>query len=376
VISKVLVVGGGIGGLCTAIALRRRDVAVHVVEVNPAWDVYGVGIIQPGNALRALGALGLAEACLREGYGFPGHAFHDRDGNPLGPPTDFPLPPGAPGPAMNGITRTRLHRILQEAVLAAGADVETGKTISSLIEVGDGVDVEFSDGTSGTYDIVIGADGINSLVRSLVFGPELRAQYIGQVCWRYNVPRRPEVTRLQMFVGSRGKAGFVPLSDDLMYLLTIEKPPEGAAVRLPTEGLAATYRERLAEYGGPVAEVRDEYVTDDAAVVYRPVEALIVPAPWYRGRVLLIGDAAHATSPHVGQGAAQAIEDAVVLGEEVERGGGVSEVFDRFMARRFDRCKLVVEGSLQISKWEQEGAQDADFNGVTARVGMAVAAPL
>jgi 2-polyprenyl-6-methoxyphenol hydroxylase-like FAD-dependent oxidoreductase len=190
------------------------------------------------------------------------------------------------------------------------------------------------------------------------------------------VPRRPEVTRLQMFVGSRGKAGFVPLSDDLMYLLTIEKPPEGAAVRLPIEGLAATYRERLAEHGGPVAEVRDEYVTDDAAVVYRPVEALIVPAPWYRGRVLLIGDAAHATSPHVGQGAAQAIEDAVVLGEEVERGGGVSEVFDRFMARRFDRCKLVVEGSLQISKWEQEGAQDADFNGVTARVGMAVAAPL
>ena len=126
-----------------------------------------------------------------------------------------------------------------------------------------------------------------------------------------------------------------------------------------------------------MAEVRDTYVTDDDAVVYRPVEALIVPAPWYRGRVLLIGDAAHATSPHVGQGAAQAIEDAVVLGEEVERGGErVHEIFERFMARRFDRCKLVVEGSLQISRWEQEGAHDADFDGVTARVGMAVAAPL
>lgn len=375
-ISKVLIVGGGIGGLCAAISLRRRDVAVHIVEVNPNWDVYGVGIIQPGNALRALGELGLAAACLQQGFGFPGHQFHDRDGNPLGPPTDFPLPPGAPGPAMNGITRPRLHKILQDAVLESGAEVESGKTIASLVQATDHVDVEFSDGTSGGYDIVIGADGINSLVRSLVFGPELRAEYIGQVCWRYNIPRPPEVNRLQMFAGSRGKAGFVPLADDLMYTLLIEKPPEGAPIKLPREGLAATYRERLVEYGGPMAEVRDRYIIDDAAVVYRPVEALIVPAPWHRGRVLLIGDAAHATSPHVGQGAAQAIEDAVVLGEEVESGGPVHEVLERFMGRRFDRCKLVVEGSLQISKWEQEGAPDADFDGVTARVGMAVAAPL
>ena len=104
-----------------------------------------------------------------------------------------------------------------------------------------------------------------------------------------------------MFVGSRGKAGFVPLSDEQMYTLLIEKPPEGAPVKLPTEGLAAVYRERLAEFGGPVAAAR-ELITDDEAVVYRPVEALIVDAPWYRGRVLLVGDAAHATSPHVGQG--------------------------------------------------------------------------
>src|SRR3954454_9077282 len=342
-ISKVLVVGGGIGGLCTAIALRRRDVAVHVVEVNPAWDVYGVGIIQPGNALRALGQLGLAGACLAEGFGFPGHQQFDREGNPLGPPVDFPLPPGVPGPAMNGITRPKLHKILQDAVLASGAEIQTTKTISSLLQAQDRVDVEFSDGTSGAYDIVVGADGINSLVRSMVFGPDLRAQYIGQVCWRYNLPRPPEVTRLQMFIGSRGKAGFVPLSDEQMYTLLIETPPEGAPVKLPTEGLAAVYRERLAEFGGPIAAVR-ELITDDEAVVYRPVEDLILDAPWYRGRVLLVGDAAHATSPHVGQGAAQAIEDAVVLGEEIERGGGVHAVFDRFMARRYERCRLVVEG--------------------------------
>ena len=134
-----------------------------------------------------------------------------------------------------------------------------------------------------------------------------------------------------------------------MYLLTIEKPPEGARSGCPRRA-----SRRSTASGWPSTAARwprcaTRYVTDDDAVVYRPVEALIVPAPWHRGRVLLIGDAAHATSPHVGQGAAQAIEDAVVLGEEVERGGDVDAVLERFMARRFDRCKLVVEGSLQIS---------------------------
>ena len=124
---RVLVVGGGIGGLSTAIALRQRDVDVDVVEINPKWDVYGVGIIQPGNALRALAALGLAGPCLQQGFGFPGHQQFDRDGNAFAPPLDFPLPPGAPGPAMNAITRPALHRILQDAVLASGARVETAR---------------------------------------------------------------------------------------------------------------------------------------------------------------------------------------------------------------------------------------------------------
>jgi 2-polyprenyl-6-methoxyphenol hydroxylase-like FAD-dependent oxidoreductase len=373
-IERVLVVGGGIGGLCTAIALRRIGVAVQVVELNPRWDVYGVGIIQPGNALRALGALGLAEECLRQGFPMPGHQFHDRNGNPLAPPVDFPAPPGSP--PMSALTRPRLHKILQDAVLAGGAEVRTGTTIASLRQATDHVDVGFTDGTDGRFDLVVGADGINSQVRAMVFGPEPKPEYIGQVCWRYNVPRPPEVDRLQMFVGSYGKAGFVPLADDLMYVLLIERPPEGTPIKLPPEGLAAMFRERLAEYGGPVAEIRDTYVTEDAAIVYRPVEAILVPSPWYRGRVVLIGDAAHATSPHLGQGAAQAVEDAVVLADEIARGGEVPAILDRHLARRFDRCQVVIEGSRQLSVWEQQGVTDADFDAVAHRVSRAVAAPL
>lgn len=371
----MLVVGGGVGGLCSAIALRRRGVAVDVVELNPKWDTYGVGIIQPGNALRALGELGLAERCVAEGFGMPGHQYHDRNGNPVQPPFDHPLPPGSRGPAMNGITRPRLHRILQQAALESGALVRTGVSVASLEQDDDGVSVACTDGSRERYDLVLGADGINSQIRSLVIGERPAPEYIGQVCWRYNLPRLPELTRFNMYIGSRGKAGLVPLSDELMYLLLIEKPPDGAPVKLPSAALALTFRERLAEFGGPIGELRERLV-EDSEVVYRPVESIILPDPWYRGRVLLIGDAAHATSPHVGQGAAQAIEDAVVIAEEVERGGGVTAVLERFMARRYERCRLVVEGSLQISRWEQEPTADADDVAMVARITEAVSAPL
>jgi 2-polyprenyl-6-methoxyphenol hydroxylase-like FAD-dependent oxidoreductase len=111
-------------------------------------------------------------------------------------------------------------------------------------------------------------------------------------------------------------------------------------------------REKLEPFGGRVAEQR-ELITDPSEVVYRPVDNIIVPAPWYRGRAVLIGDAAHGTSPHAGQGAAQAIEDAVVLAEEIASGKPAEELLDTFMARRYDRCKAVVELSGAIGAWEQ-----------------------
>jgi 2-polyprenyl-6-methoxyphenol hydroxylase-like FAD-dependent oxidoreductase len=374
-VRRVLVVGGGVGGLSTAIALRRLGIEVDVVEVNPNWDVYGVGIIQPGNALRALGMLGVVGECIAAGYPMEGVRSHDRDGNVL-TDIDFEPPPGVTGPMMNGLPRPELHRILSERTLASGADVRTGVTIADLTQSADGVDVTFTDDTTGTYDLVVGADGINSLVRRLVFGAEPKPEYTGQLCWRYNLPRYPGLERLWMFNGSFGRSGFVPLGEDLMYVLLIEKPPEGSPLRPPEDELADLMRERLAEYGGPIAEVRDQ-ITDPSKVVVRPVEAILVPPPWHRGRVLLIGDAAHATSPHVGQGAAQAIEDAVVLAEELAADQPLDAALERFMDRRFERCKIVVEGSRQIGTWEKDGDTDnPDYPLTVARITNAVAAPL
>jgi 2-polyprenyl-6-methoxyphenol hydroxylase-like FAD-dependent oxidoreductase len=372
-VQRVLVVGGGIGGLSTTIGLRRAGYDVDLVERNPAWDVYGVGIIQPANALRALHVLGLAEDAVAQGCPMYGDSTWLGDGTTLLADNDWPpLVEGLP-PA-NGITRPRLHRILQSHTLQSGADVRTGVTFASLHDTGDQVEVGFTDGETRSYDLVVGADGLNSEVRRAVFGDEYRPKFTGQVCWRYNLPRIESLNKIWVFVGATGTAGFCPLSEDLMYILTIEKPPEGQPLRPPTEGIAALYRERLAQFGGIVAEHR-ELVVDDDAVVYRPVETVLVPPPWHRGRVVLIGDAAHATSPHCGQGAAQAIEDGIVLTQELMRDVSLEAALGAWIERRYERCRMIVEGSEAIGRWEQDHSLSIDPVATRTEVTVAAMAP-
>ena len=160
-----------------------------------------------------------------------------------------------------------------------------------------------------------------------------------------------------------------------MYMFVIERWPEDD-LDVPDEELAETLRERLTGYGSIIGELRDTQITEESEIVYRPVYSLLVPSPWYRGRVVIVGDAAHATSPHVGQGAAMAIEDAVVLTEEVTTSDDVEGALARFMERRFERCKRVWEISRQLGTWEIEEAHDADFVGLTIESVQLTAAPI
>lgn len=372
--NRVLVVGGGIGGLSATLALRQAGVEVDVVEKNPAWDVYGVGIIQPGNALRALDQIGLATEAVTNGHRIVGDRTYLDDGETMIADGDWPLlveglPPG------NGITRPRLHTIFQEHTLASGADVRTGVTVTTLEDRGDAVTVSSSDGETREYDLVVGADGIRSQMRQTIFGDALVPRYTGQICWRYNLPRLEGLDKIWVFLGQSGTVGFVPLADDLMYTFCIEKPPAGTPIHIPQAGSAATFRERLAEYGGLVASQR-ELITDDDAVVVRPVENVLVPPPWHRGRVVLLGDSAHATSPHCGQGAAQSIEDAIVLVDELAADRPIDASLTAYYARRYDRCRIIVEGSEAIGAWEQDRSLPLDPVAKRLEVITAAAAPL
>jgi 2-polyprenyl-6-methoxyphenol hydroxylase-like FAD-dependent oxidoreductase len=372
-VKNALIVGGGIGGLSAAIALRKSGLEVDLVEAHREWNVYHVGIVVQGNAIRAMAALGIADQCVAAGFPYDGLEFRDLAGNLLADIHGMRLA-GPQYPSDLGLTRPALHAILSGAAAAAGVNIRLGTTFTELRDGAAGVDVKLTDGSSRRYDVVVGADGVNSKVRELLFGAEVKPRFTGQGVWRYNVPRPQGLTRAQMYVGlAAGKCGFIPLTHKEGYVLLVQAEPPH--MHFSDDELAPQFRARLARCTGVMAELREQ-ITDSRLVVYRPLKAFFAPAPWHRGRIILIGDAVHATTPHMGQGAAQALEDAVVLGELLARDQPHEQLFAEFMRRRFERCKFVFEASLQIGEWEQRPGPDADPAGLTARLMPALAAPI
>jgi 2-polyprenyl-6-methoxyphenol hydroxylase-like FAD-dependent oxidoreductase len=372
-INKVLIVGGGIGGLASAIALRKQGIEVELIEISKTLTAYHIGIVVQANFIRAAQALGIADRIVAAGYPYNGLNFQDIHGNLIQRLPGYHLA-GENYSTHLGMARPALHKVLSEAALEAGTKVRTGLTFSAIEQGPDQVDVSFTDGSRGVYDLVIGADGIYSHVRKALFGDRYTPEFTGQGVWRYNVPRPKEVTSSFVAMGlEKGKCGFIPLSEETGYVWLVQE--ELGNPRHPEDQLAEIFRQRLAPCTGVMAWFR-EHITDSTKVVYRPLEALLLPAPWYRGRVLLIGDAAHATTPHMGQGSAQAVEDAVVLAELLALDQPVDTTMEQFMTRRFERCKFIVESSLQIGEWEQRPTDDADAPGLTARMLDIMAQPI
>lgn len=371
-VSNVLIVGGGIGGLCAAIALRRKGIAVDLVELKTEWTVYGVGIIQQSNVVREMHRLGLLEAYLDAAYAFEDVAIYTTDGQQLARIPGQRLA-GPQYPANVGISRRALHKVLSETAIALGTQVQLGTSVENVEQDDSGVDVLFSDGSQGRYGLMVGADGLFSKVRGLLFGDRYQPRFTGQSVWRYNFPRAAGIDHLANYQGPSGNAGLVPLADDLMYLFTTSHEPGNPWMEPAT--LAAGLRQRLAGFGGLIGELR-EHIVDSAEVVYKPLEAVFVDEPWYRGRVLLIGDAAHATTPHLGQGAGMAIEDAVVLAEELTCEGSLEAQLQRFMGRRFERCKFISEMSLLAGEKEVQRDPSFDRIGLVKRMLEVTAQPI
>ncbi|MGW8137429.1 FAD-dependent oxidoreductase [Sphingomonas zeae] len=339
---RILVIGGGIGGLTAAIALRGRGHSVDVVERDPDWTVYGVGIIQQANVVRAMAQLDLLDDYLSAGVGFDAVEVFLPNGHKVARVPSHRLVEGRP--ANVGIGRPALHKVLGDRAQASGAVIRLGVTPTQLTQDADGVTVTCSDGTTARYDLVIGADGAYSQTRAQLMPDAPTPAFTGQGVWRYNLPRLPDMDALQVYNGPSG-VGLVPMSETMMYMFVTTAEPGNPFY--PVDGLAATMRAKLAGAAPAIRELA-EGITDDAAVVYRPLEALLVEGPWHRGRVVLLGDAVHATTPHLGQGAGMAIEDAIVLANELDRHDDLEPALTAYHDRRFDRCAYIVRSSLAI----------------------------
>lgn len=346
-----LIVGGGIAGMSAALSLKEAGVEVHLVDKDPDWRVYGAGITITGPTLRVIKKLGILKEVLARGWTADGILACDANGNIISKiATDHSPTSGIPG--AGGIMRPTLHRLLSQRVRDAGIKVSLGLTVQA-IAAGHPKSVTLSNGTVETHDLVVGADGIYSTTRKMIFPDLADPKYVGQVCWRLMSPRHAMIHRRTYFLGGQHKIGMNPVSPDNMYMFLLE--PTRTAEWVPEAELHLRLRKLMAPYGGVVAEVR-ETLSADSNIVARPLETIFCPLPWYNDRVLLIGDAAHATTPQLASGAGMAMEDGVVLGECATAESDLDKVLDSFMARRFKRCSLVVEKSLALGQLEKSGS--------------------
>jgi FAD-dependent urate hydroxylase len=332
-VRRVLIVGGGIAGLALAPMLARTGVTVEVIEREPALRPAGTGIYLPGNAARALRALGLEAQVASRAVEIPRQQFYDHHGRPLFEVNVAELW-AAVGPCL-ALHRAELHTILRDA--AGDVPTRIGLALERLAQHNGIVSVEFSDGTSGEYDLVVGADGIQGAVRQLTFEPTAVPRPLGQVGWRFLAPRPPDVTTWSVMLG-RGTAFLtLPLDGDRVYCYcdvvslrdhdTLER---GAPQRLS---------ELFSEFADPAATLLD--ALDPAADIHVSTIEEVALDCWAQGRVVLIGDAAHATSPNMAQGAAMALEDALVLTDCVSRIPAIHDAITAFQARRRPRTDWV-----------------------------------
>ncbi|MFY9350042.1 FAD-dependent oxidoreductase [Sphingobium sp.] len=367
---RCLIVGGGIGGLTAAVALARSGQRVTVIEREAQWSIYGVGIIQQANVVRAMAQLDLAGAYIDAGVPFDQVAIHAPDGQLV---ARIPSPRLAEGyPANVGMSRRKLHEVLLTRAGQLGVEVHMGVTLADMKGEAHGVSVEFADGTTGQFDFVVGADGIYSLLRAHLFPEAPRPAFAGQAVWRYNLPRPDDLDALHVFNGPTG-VGLVPMSAETMYMFVTT--PEPGNPHYPKAGLAEAMRAKLAQ-ASPAIRALAENITDDDEVVYRPLEHLFLDGPWYSGRIVLLGDAVHATTPHLGQGAGLAIEDAVVLAEEVARHDTPEAAFAAYHDRRADRCRFVCDLSLSICRGQIGEGEPIDNAQATAAMFARTAEPI
>lgn len=369
---KVLIVGGGFSGMSAAIELRKHGVQVDLVELDPGWRSYGAGISLGGATLRAFDRLGILQEFLRHGNAADGVELYLPDGQRLG---ELPTPriAGPDVPGGGAIMRPVLARILAQATRDAGTQVRLGCTFSSIVQDAEGVEVAFTDGQRDRYDLVIGADGLYSKVRAAVFPDAPVPVYSGQAVWRAVLPRPAEVKTAMMWVGGRCKPGVNPVSATEMYLFVTENRPLNE--RVDPQQFLPQLSALLAEFPAPMLRRIRESLSAES-IVFRPLEHLLVPQPWHMGRVVLIGDAVHATTPHMASGACIGIEDAIVLVEELMRAPSLDAALQTFQARRWERCRMVVENSIRLGEIEMAAGDRAEHSRIMGETLMALASPI
>jgi 2-polyprenyl-6-methoxyphenol hydroxylase-like FAD-dependent oxidoreductase len=344
---SILIVGGGISGLTLARALSADEHEVTVLEQAPQWAPIGAGITLAGNALAVLDHMGIGDDVRAAGRRIMVGDVMDATGRPL---VTARLNRGDL-PALRDFWA--LHRADLHAVLVAGAGsarLETGTSIEALDAVDDGLQIKRTDGVVQTVDLLIGADGIRSRVRSLALGDTPVVRYAGYTCWRTVAPDRIGLEQAVEMWGRGARVGLVPLTGDRIYAFLVANAPAGGEDPQGT-ALVEALRERFAAFGGPARRFLAE-LDPSVPILRHDIDELARPV-WRHGRVLLAGDAAHAMTPNLGQGAAQGIEDVHALRVALRQEADDLAAGARYQQMRDARARAIWARSRTIGRIAQ-----------------------
>ncbi len=347
---QVLVVGAGIAGCSVGIALASKlgtdRVKVTIIEKQDVWRFQSSGIFVYSNGLESMRRLGVMDDMVAAGFSIEKgrNIYLDHESHPI---VDTYYPSVADGvPEIIGIKRAEMHRVLSNRLKEFDVDIRLGTTVTAIADS----QVTFSDGTSGEFDLIIGTDGIRSQIRQLVWG-DVTPRYSGLGVWRSVHNRPADLVDKIMMMGVGKRLGIMPISEDKLYIFGTVAEDKGTYY--PKENWPDTMREKFAEFGAPVKQFLDE-LSDRSEILYTAVEEIAMPLPWHRGRVLLIGDAAHASTPFMGQGGAMAIQDAVMLADMLaspdafESSDALDRALTAFGEKRYPVCKFVQDGSRRV----------------------------
>ncbi|TMV50072.1 monooxygenase [Paenibacillus mesophilus] len=347
---KFIVIGGGIAGLCTAIALRNKGFEAEVYESAVQLKEAGAGLGVGANALKAMQRLGMGDKLMERGKVLKAARIVNEKGELIAKTDSVKVS------SLFGTDNITIHRADLLHVLAKSLPdscIQTNKKCVGISRQPDGgVRVSFQDGTTASGDGLIAADGIRSSIRQQLI-PAAAPRYAGYTCWRSvvtGVPAGYEAGAFTETWGSKGRFGIVPLKDDRIYwfaCVNAASPRDPKLAGFRTQELI----EHFSGYHATIRELLEK--TDDGALLHNDIYDLKPIRRFAFGSVVLIGDAAHATTPNLGQGAGQAMEDAVFVAECLERYSSVEEAFARFEQLRLPRTRKIVNTSWTLGKVAQ-----------------------